>query len=118
MRGNLELRRSNLESQSKNGQEVEVRGDCGLRMSNLGLHGEATGKKVEVYNCEDRIANVHRQEEVGKGLVSKSAIPNPQSPIRNSPFHLRHFQSAIRYSIFDIPSSIFHLRYSISAIPS
>jgi len=69
-------------------------------MSNLGLqskNGEATGKKVEVYNCEDRIANVHRQEEVGKGLVSKFAIPNSQ---------------------FDIPSSIFHLRHSISAIPS
>jgi hypothetical protein len=108
-------------STDKNGLEVEVRGNLGLRRSNLELqskNGEATGKKVEVYNCEDRIANVHRQEEVGKGLVSKFAIPNPQSPIRNSPFHLRHFQSAIRYSIFDIPSPPFHLRHSIFAIPS
>ena len=84
-------------------------------MSNLGLqskNGEATGKKVEVYNCEDRIANVHRQEEVGKGLVSKFAIPNPQFDIPSPPFPIRNSIFHLRYSISAIPSPPFHLRHS------
>ena len=71
-------------STDKNGQEVEVRGNLGLRRSNLELqskNGEATGKKVEVYNCEDRIANVHRQEWTRSGNEKGLRIAKVESRI-------------------------------------
>jgi predicted nucleic acid-binding protein len=59
--------------------ESEMRGNLGLRRSNLGLHGEATAKKVGL-----ELRNSHCERRQVSSGRAEALVQNPQFPIPNS----------------------------------